>query len=292
MGFAELHLHLEGTVDRETVMMLDPSLTCDEVDRVWAFTDFAGFLECFKFVARRLRGPVDYALITSRMIEATRQRQNVAYAEVTLGVGVVQWLGFDFDSVWRAIRQAQFEAQSEWPVEIWWNLDAIRQLGPDHVMEIAKLTARYVDDGVVSFGVGGDEQRGPATEFRAAYRYAKGAGLHLTAHAGETDGPGFSPQCARYRGGAYRPRYSRGGRSRSIAAIARRADPAGSLHYEQCEDGSSAIARSPPNQASDGRRSNRHPEHRRPGNVRLRSRDRVPTRKGSLRIDPESQLEP
>ena len=70
MGFAELHLHLEGTVDRETVMMLDPSLTRDEVDRVWGFTDFAGFLECFKFVARRLRGPADYALITRRMIEA------------------------------------------------------------------------------------------------------------------------------------------------------------------------------------------------------------------------------
>jgi aminodeoxyfutalosine deaminase len=188
MGFAELHLHLEGTVDRETVMMLDPSLTRDQVDRVWAFTDFAGFLECFKFVARRLRGPADYALVTRRMLEALA-RQGISYAEVTLGAGVVQWLGFDFDSVWRAIWEAQREAQKLWPVEVWWNLDAIRQLGPDHVMEIAKLTARYVDDGVVSFGVGGDELRGPATEFRKAFRYAKDAGLRLTAHAGETDGP-------------------------------------------------------------------------------------------------------
>jgi adenosine deaminase/aminodeoxyfutalosine deaminase len=188
MGFAELHLHLEGTVDRETVMLLDPSLTREAVDRVWAFTDFAGFLECFKFVARRLRGPADYALVTRRMIEAL-SRQGITYAEVTLGAGVVQWLGFDFDGVWRAIRQAQREAQKQWPVEVWWNLDAIRQLGPEHVMEIARLTARYVGDGVISFGVGGDEVRGPATEFREAYQYAKEAGLRLTAHAGETDGP-------------------------------------------------------------------------------------------------------
>jgi adenosine deaminase/aminodeoxyfutalosine deaminase len=188
MGFAELHLHLEGTVDRETVIMLDPSLTRDEVDRVWGFTDFAGFLECFKFVARRLRGPADYALITRRMIEEL-SKQGVTYAEVTLGAGVVQWLGFNFDSVWRAIRVAQLEAHKQWPVEIWWNLDAIRQLGADHVMEIAQLTARYVDDGVVSFGVGGDEVRGPASEFRDAYQYAKDAGLRLTAHAGETAGP-------------------------------------------------------------------------------------------------------
>jgi aminodeoxyfutalosine deaminase len=188
MGFAELHLHLEGTIDRETVMMLDPSLTGEEVDRVWAFTDFTGFLDCFKFVARRLRGPADYALVTRRMMEQLAE-QGVTYAEVTLGAGVVQWLGFDFDSVWRAIRQAQTEARKQWPVEVWWNLDAIRQLGPDHVMDIARLTARYVDDGVVSFGVGGDEVRGPASEFREAYRYAKDAGLRLTAHAGETGGP-------------------------------------------------------------------------------------------------------
>lgn len=188
MGFAELHLHLEGTVDRETVRMLDPLVSRDEVDRVWAFTDFPGFLECFKFVARRLRGPADYALVTQRMIQALA-KQGITYAEVTLGAGVVQWLGYDFDSVWRAIREAQREAQKRWPVEVWWNLDAIRQLGPEHVMEIARLTAHYVDDGVVSFGVGGDEVRGQAMEFRDAYRYAKDAGLRLTAHAGETDGP-------------------------------------------------------------------------------------------------------
>ena len=187
MGFAELHLHLEGTIDPETVMMLDPSLTREEVDRVWAFADFSGFLDCFKFAARRLRSPSDYALVTRRMM-GRLAGQGITYAEVTLGAGVVQWVGHDFDQVWRAIRRAQAEAQKQWPVEIWWHLDAIRQLGPDHVMEIARLTARYVDDGVVSFGVGGDEVRGPAWQFRDAYRYAKDAGLRLTAHAGETAG--------------------------------------------------------------------------------------------------------
>lgn len=169
-------------------MMLDPCVTREQVDAVWSFTDFAGFLECFKFVAQRLRGPKDYALITRRMMEALA-RQGVTYAEVTLGAGVVLWRGFDFGSVWRAIREAQREASKEWPVEVWWNLDAIRQFGPDHVMEVARIAARYVDDGVVSFGIGGDELRGPASGLGAAYRYAKDAGLHLTAHAGETDGP-------------------------------------------------------------------------------------------------------
>src|SRR5580698_7319704 len=184
----ELHLHLEGTVERETVMMLDPCASREQVDRVWAFTDFAGFLECFKFIAQRLRGPADYGLITRRMIERLAG-QGVTHAEVTLGAGVVLWRGFDFGTVWAAIREAQREAQAEWPVEVHWNLDAIRQFGPDHVLDVARVAAKYVGDGVISFGIGGDELRGPAAEFGEAYRYAKDAGLRLTAHAGETDGP-------------------------------------------------------------------------------------------------------
>jgi len=188
MARTELHLHLEGTVDRETVMLLDPLLSRQEVDRLWAFSTFSGFLDCFKFIAQRLRGPDDYALLVRRMIESLA-RENIEYAEVTLAAGVVLWRGFDFDGVWRAIRQAQREAQRDSPVEIWWNLDAIRQFGPDHVMEVARLAARYVGDGAVSFGIGGDEFRGPAAESKEAFRYAKDAGLRLTAHAGETAGP-------------------------------------------------------------------------------------------------------
>jgi adenosine deaminase/aminodeoxyfutalosine deaminase len=169
-------------------MLLDPAASREEVDRAWAFSDFAGFLECFKFIARRLRGPEDYALVTRRMIESL-YREGIGYAEVTLGAGVVLWRGFDFDAVWKAIRAAQRVAQAQWPVEIRWNLDAIRQFGPDHVMQVARLAAKYLDDGVISFGIGGDEAGGPAELFAEAYHFARGAGLRLTAHAGETAGP-------------------------------------------------------------------------------------------------------
>lgn len=169
-------------------MLLDPCVSRETVDAVWNFTTFAGFLECFKFIAQRLRGPRDYALITQRMME-NLAAQDIACAEVTLGAGVVLWRGFDFRSVWRAIRDAQREAYRQWPVEVCWNLDAIRQFGPDHVMEVAKIAARYIDDGVISFGIGGDEVGGPALGLRAAFAWAKDAGLRLTAHAGETAGP-------------------------------------------------------------------------------------------------------
>jgi len=56
-------------------------------------------------------------------------------------------------------------------------------------MQVAKLAAERAGDGVVAFGIGGDEERGPAEWFGEVYAFARSHGLRLTAHAGETMGP-------------------------------------------------------------------------------------------------------
>src|SRR5947208_862641 len=58
-----------------------------------------------------------------------------------------------------------------------------------HVMKVAELAAERVDQGVVAFGIGGSEERGPAEWFGDAFRFARDAGVHLVAHAGESMGP-------------------------------------------------------------------------------------------------------
>ena len=181
---AELHLHLEGSVTRATMLELAPEASSEEIRERFRFSNFAGFLECFKWVVERLRGPEDYAVVTRRLLE-TLDNQNVRYAEITLSAGVVLWKKQAFAPIFDAVRREA--AQS--PVEVQWNLDAIRHFGAEHAMQVAELAAEYVDDGVVSFGIGGDEERGPASWFTEVYRFARAKGLRLTAHAGETAGP-------------------------------------------------------------------------------------------------------
>jgi aminodeoxyfutalosine deaminase len=184
MPKAELHLHLEGSVEPETLHELDPSTPVEEFRALYRYADFDAFLQAFAGVGKRLRTPGDYALITRRLLERLAA-QNVRYAEIIVSAGVVLWKGQAFAPIFEAISQAAAGS----PVEVRWILDAIRQFGAEPAMQVAKLAAERVDRGVVAFGIGGNEERGPAAWFTDVFAFAHEAGLHLTAHAGESMGP-------------------------------------------------------------------------------------------------------
>jgi adenosine deaminase/aminodeoxyfutalosine deaminase len=166
------------------MVSLDPTLTAGGVRAMYRTHDFQSFIQAYKSVVERLRTPEDYALITRALLDRLAA-EHVQYAEVTLSAGVALWKNQDFAPIYEAVRNAA--AQS--PIQVHWILDAVRHFGVDHAMQVAELAAERVNDGVVAFGIGGDEQRGPAAWFGGVYRFAKDAGLRLTAHAGETAGP-------------------------------------------------------------------------------------------------------
>ncbi|HWB82639.1 MAG TPA: adenosine deaminase [Bryobacteraceae bacterium] len=181
---AELHLHLEGSVEPETLWELDPSAPEEEIRTLYHYADFDGFLKAFGAVGKRLRTPEDYALITRRLLERLGS-QNVHYAEIIVAAGVVLWKKQDFAPIFDAISSAA-EGSS---IEVRWILDAVRQFGAGHAMQVAELAAERVNKGVVAYGIGGSEERGPAEWFTEVFAFAKRSGLRLTAHAGEGTAP-------------------------------------------------------------------------------------------------------
>jgi adenosine deaminase len=188
---AELHLHLEGSIEPDTAVELAARhgvrLTPEEVATRYAYHDFADFLEAFKWVTSFLRTPADYGLITERLAEQLAS-QNVVYAEVTLSVGVMLRRHQDVEANFAAIREAGGRAKAQ-GLRLQWIFDAARQFGPDAAMEVARWAARMRPAGVVAFGIGGDELNLPAADFRHAYDYVARQGLHRLVHAGEVGGP-------------------------------------------------------------------------------------------------------
>jgi adenosine deaminase/aminodeoxyfutalosine deaminase len=205
---AELHLHLEGSIDPATLAELSrrynsplPTennrydvtgsgdvLTEEDVRRLYAYRDFNGFLLAFKSVTERLRSPEDYELVTYRLMQKLRQ-QNVMHAEVYVSIGVIRWRGQPVEPLFDGMERGRERGQRDFGVSLLWIFDAVRHFGPEAAAEVFDLAARLRERNVVAIGIGGDEARGPAEWFRDLYKKAAAHGLRLTAHAGETTGP-------------------------------------------------------------------------------------------------------
>jgi adenosine deaminase/aminodeoxyfutalosine deaminase len=200
---AELHLHLEGTIEPETLVelsqRLDPEpITLEAAEELYRYTDFSGFLQAFKAVTRRLRGPDEYELAAYRMIEQLAA-QGVVHAEVYISVGVVYYFRKEedaadpelFQKIFAGLERARVRGERDFGVTLYWIFDAVRHFSVPEAERVFRLAAvmkpRYPS--IIGIGLGGDERVAASEPFRAMYAEAAAAGLRLTNHAGETTGP-------------------------------------------------------------------------------------------------------
>jgi aminodeoxyfutalosine deaminase len=189
---AELHLHLEGAIDPPTLLELrqnhGKSSTLPEIEKLYQYNDFTGFLQAFKTVTEDLQAPEDYELITYRLMEKLKS-EGVLHAEVYVAVGVNLWRNQDFDAIFEGLERGRQRGENDFGISLLWIFDAVRQFGADAAQKIVEYAVRFHDRNVVGIGIGGDEQKGPPELFRDVYAFAAGHGLRLTAHAGESASP-------------------------------------------------------------------------------------------------------
>ena len=208
---AELHLHLEGTVEPATLLQLaerhpepfEPPANSrykdvseidltqpDAIEKLYQYSYFAGFMKAFKTVSEQMRAPEDFELVTYKMMERLRG-EGVLHAEVYVSAGIIQWRGQQFEPFLEAIEVGRKHGEEDFGVSVLWIIDAVRHFGVEAVKRVVddSIRLRKKHKSIAGIGIGGDEARGPAEQFRSIYSKAKDNGLHLLAHAGETVGP-------------------------------------------------------------------------------------------------------
>ncbi|MBE0658904.1 MAG: adenosine deaminase [Bryobacteraceae bacterium] len=178
---AELHVHLEGSVEPETLVELDRSLTVEGVRKHYVYNDFRGFLDTYKWVNGYLRTSADYALITRRLLERLA-REGVVHAEINISAGVILWKRQDVDAMFEAVA----EEAARHSVSTLFIFDAVRQFGVEAAWAVARHAAKWAGHGVAAFGIGGDELAIPLSAFQEVFDFAQSHGLRLVPHAGET----------------------------------------------------------------------------------------------------------
>src|SRR5437764_5884516 len=189
---AELHLHLEGSVDPVTLLELRKqrgrNSSLAEVEQLYRYVDFPGFLLAFKAVTDDLQNGGDYELTAYRLMQKLKS-ENVLHAEVYVSVGVCLWRKLDFEAIFNGLERGRERGERDFGVSLLWIFDAVRQFGSEPAQKVFELAAKYRERNVVGVGVGGDEQKAPPDVFREQYAYAAAQTLRLTAHAGDGPGP-------------------------------------------------------------------------------------------------------
>lgn len=190
----ELHVHLEGATDAETVWEMArrnrvglPAATLDEWKRHYQFKNFEHFIEVYTTAASTMCTPADWAFMIDRFM-ANQARQNIVYSEVY--VSASHQIGKLPLNEWMyALAEGASIAEKQHGVQIRFLVDISRHMPETQstVLDCAILGKKTGH--VIGLGLGGIETGYPPSLFVETYREAERQGLRLVAHAGETTGP-------------------------------------------------------------------------------------------------------
>ncbi len=190
----ELHLHLEGAATPSFIRRLAQEKGLDipnifAPDGRYQYRDFWHFLKIYEEATICLKSPEDYARLTTEVL-AQSAASGVIYSEVFLSP---DFCGGRDVGAWKeylaAMREAADKAEAEHGITLRGIITAIRNFGPEKSREVAACAQETAGDWIVGFGIAGDERAGHLKDFTYAFDMAREAGLKLTAHAGEWNGP-------------------------------------------------------------------------------------------------------
>jgi len=187
MPKAELHVHLEGTLEPELSFELarknNVSLayqTPEELISAYNFHDLPSFLTIYYGAMKVLCTEEDFYQLTWNYLSKARS-QNTLYAELFFDPQAHTSRGVDFATVITGIHKAQLAAQEQLGIESQLILCFLRDMSAESAMEHLEMAVPFLD-WIVGVGLDSDEKNNPPIKFDAVFKKARELGLKLTMH--------------------------------------------------------------------------------------------------------------
>ncbi len=193
---AELHLHIEGTLEPEMAFQLAakhgvalPYESIDAMRRAYQFSNLQSFLDIYYAGAGLLRDEADFHALTAAYLGKAHS-QGVVHAEIFFDPQTHTQRGVAFASVIGGIRSALLEAQRQLGMTHRLILCFLRHLSAVEAMQTLEQALPFRDV-IAGVGLDSSEAGHPPSKFAAVFDRARRAGLLAVAHAGEEGPPAY-----------------------------------------------------------------------------------------------------
>ncbi len=193
---AELHVHIEGTLEPELAFKLAkkhgvvlPYATVAELRRAYRFTDLQSFLDIYYAGAAVLRDADDFHALAKAYLHKAHT-QGVVHAEIFFDPQTHTARGIALSTVLEGLRRALSEAEREYGITCRLILCFLRHLSADEAMRTLEEALPY-KEAIAAVGLDSSESGHPPSKFAEVFARARREGLWAVAHAGEEGPPSY-----------------------------------------------------------------------------------------------------
>lgn len=192
MPKAELHIHIEGSLEPELIFALAQrngvSLAYDSVAALraaYAFSDLQSFLDIYYAGASVLLTEQDFYDMTAAYL-ARAHADNVRHAEIFFDPQTHTARGVPFDTVINGM----YRACQDGPISASLIMCFLRHLSEDEAIATLEEALPFRDK-IIGVGLDSSERGHPPEKFARVFERSRQLGLHLVAHAGEEGPPAY-----------------------------------------------------------------------------------------------------
>jgi adenine deaminase len=193
---AELHVHIEGTLEPELAFQLAkkhgialPYATVEELRRAYRFADLQSFLDIYYAGTNVLRDADDFHALTLAYLRKAHE-QGVVHVEIFFDPQTHTARGIALATVFNGLRRALSEAESQCGITCRLILCFLRHLSADEAMRTLEEALPY-KDAIAAVGLDSSEIGHPPSKFAEVFARARREGLMAVAHAGEEGPPSY-----------------------------------------------------------------------------------------------------